>query len=214
MANPAQQIRFVDVHPLVVRVTHWLNTVAMVVMIGSGWQIYNASPLFPFKFPQAVTIGHWLGGAIAWHLAGMWLLVGNGLVYFAYGIVGRHFLRSFVPLTPALFWRDLKEALTFRLRHRLGAYNAVQRAAYLVVLVLGVVAMWSGLALWKPVQLQVLAAALGGYEIARRVHFFAMSGIVAFIVLHLVLVALVPRTLIAMITGRARVAASHAEVEP
>ena len=203
-----------DVHPLVVRVTHWLNAVAMGVMIASGWQIYDAAPLWAFRFPHWMTLGSWLGGAIAWHLAGMWLLVGNALAYFGYGLFGRHFMRSFLPLTPALFWRDLKEALTLRLKHRLGDYNAVQRAAYIVALVLGVLAVLSGLSLWKPVQLQWLASLLGGYEVARRVHFAAMAGLVAFIVLHLALVALVPRTLMAMITGRARIPVRRVEVEP
>ncbi|MFC7555397.1 cytochrome b/b6 domain-containing protein [Pseudoroseomonas wenyumeiae] len=144
----------------------------------------------------------------------MWLLVANALVYFAYGLAGRHFLRSFLPLTPRLVWRDLADALTFRLKHTVGAYNAVQRLAYVVVLLLGILAVASGLSLWKPVQLHGLAALLGGYEVARRIHFLAMAGIVAFIVLHLTLVALVPRTLVSMITGRARIPASHAEVEP
>lgn len=205
---------FTVVHPLVVRVTHWVNVVAMTCMVMSGWQIYDASPLFPFAFPSWLTLGGWLGGGIAWHLAAMWLLVANAAVYFAYGLFGRHFMRSFVPLTPALVWHDLREALAFRLRHELGAYNAVQRLAYVAVLALGVVAVWSGLALWKPVQLEPLARALGGYPVARRVHFFAMAGIVAFVLLHLALVAVVPRTLVAMITGRARVAAPHAEAEP
>ena len=205
---------FVVIHPLVVRVTHWLNAIALIAMIMSGWQIYNASPLFPFTFPRWATLGGWLGGAIAWHLAAMWLLVGNGLVYFAYGLVGRHFMRSFLPLTPRLVWRDLRAALSLRLTHRLGAYNAVQRLAYVVVLLLGVLAVASGLSLWKPVQLHALASLMGGYEVARRVHFIAMAGIAGFIVLHLVLVMLVPGTLVAMITGRARVPASPAEAEP
>lgn len=209
----SRPIRVLDVHPLVVRITHWVNVVAMIVMVGSGWQIYDASPLFPFTFPKPVTIGGWLGGAVAWHLAGMWLLLGNALVYFAYGLFGRHFMRSFLPLTPALFWRDMKEALTLRLRHKLGVYNAVQRAAYVAVLALSILAVLSGLSLWKPVQLHWLASALGGYEAARRVHFFAMAGIVAFVALHLALVAVVPRTLIAMVTGRAHIPASHLEVE-
>jgi thiosulfate reductase cytochrome b subunit len=214
MTHDPKPIRFVAVHPLIVRITHWLNAIAMVCMIMSGWQIYNASPLFPFTFPRWATLGGWLGGAIAWHLAAMWLLVVNALAYFAYGLAGRHFLRSFLPLTPRLVWRDLVDALRFRLKHRLGAYNAVQRLAYVVVLLLGMLALASGLALWKPVQLHGLAALLGGYEVARRIHFLAMAGIVAFIVLHLALVALVPRTLPSMITGRARIPASHAEVEP
>ena len=214
MTADTKPIRFVAIHPLIVRITHWVNAIAMVVMIMSGWQIYNASPLFPFTFPAWMTLGGWLGGAIAWHFAAMWLLVGNALVYFTYGLFGRHFMRSFLPLTPALVWRDLKEALGLRLRHRLGAYNAVQRLAYVVVLLLGILAVASGLVLWKPVQLQELASLLGGYEIARRLHFIAMAGIVGFLVLHLALVILVPQTLVAMITGRARIPASHAEIEP
>ena len=205
---------FVAIHPLVVRITHWINAFAMVCMIMSGWQIYNASPLFFFTFPAWATLGGWLGGAIAWHLAAMWLLVGNALIYFGYGLAGRHFMRSFLPLTPALVWRDLREALTLKLKHKLGAYNAVQRLAYVAVLLLGILAVASGLSLWKPVQLHALAALMGGYEVARRIHFVAMTGICAFIVLHLALVILVPNTLIAMITGRARIPAAHAEVEP
>jgi len=209
---PTRPVRLVIIHPLVVRVTHWINAFALVCMVMSGWQIYDASPLFPFTFPRWATLGGWLGGGIAWHLAAMWLLVGNGLIYFLYGLLGRHFMRSFVPLTPTLFWRDLKDALTFRLRHELGSYNAVQRLLYIVVLLLGVVAVLSGLALWKPVQLHPLAVLLGGYPVARLIHFFAMAGIVLFTVVHLALVALVPRTLPAMITGRARIVVPQGEV--
>lgn len=214
MTQDPKPNHFVAVHPLAVRITHWLNAIAMVCMIMSGWQIYNASPLFPFTFPRWATLGGWLGGAIAWHLAAMWLLVINALAYFAYGLAGRHFLRAFLPLTPRLVWRDLMAALTLRLKHTLSTYNAVQRLAYVAVLLLGILAVASGLSLWKPVQLHGLAVLLGGYEVARRIHFLAMAGIVAFIVLHLALVALVPRTLVSMITGRARISASHAEVEP
>ncbi len=214
LAAKPKPIRPVVIHPLVVRVTHWVNAVAMVCMIMSGWQIYDASPLFPFRFPAYLTLGGWLGGAIAWHLAAMWLLVGNGLVYVAYGIAGRHFMRSFLPLSAGAVLRDLGEALTFRLKHKLGAYNAVQRLLYVVVLLLGVAAVLSGLSLWKPVQLQALASLLGGYEVARRIHFFAMAGIVGFTIIHLALVILVPSTLVAMITGRARVHAAAEEYSP
>jgi thiosulfate reductase cytochrome b subunit len=196
-------------HPLLVQATHWINAFAMVCMVMSGWQIYDASPLFAFTFPAWMTLGGWLGGAIAWHLAAMWLLVGNGLVYVVHGLVGGRFRRVLLPLSLASVWRDARAALTFRLDHSSGAYNAVQRLAYIVVLLLGALAVVSGLALWKPVQLP-FAALLGGYEVARRVHFFAMAGIVAFVVLHLTLVMVVPRTLVSMITGRSR----QAEVEP
>lgn len=212
--TPNRPLRLTVIHPLVVRLTHWINAIAIVAMVCSGWQIYNASPLLPFVFPPWATLGGWLGGGIAWHLAAMWLLVGNALIYFSYGLVGRHFMRMFLPLTPRAVFRDLGEALTFRLKHKLGTYNAVQRLLYLVVLVLGVAAVVSGLGLWKPVQLQAIDAVLGGYGTVRWIHFFAMTGIVLFVIVHLALVALVPRTLAAMITGRARLAAPQAEVEP
>ena len=204
----------VVIHPLVVRVTHWLNAVAIVCLVMSGWKIYNASPLFGFSFPNWATLGGWLGGAIAWHLAAMWLLIANGLVYLLYGLAGRHFMRSFLPIGPREVWRDLKEALTFRLHHKLGAYNAVQRLLYVVVVLLVAAAALSGLGLWKPVQFQDLVGLLGGYEMVRRIHFAAMAGIVGFTAIHLALVAVVPSTLRAMITGRARVRMPAEEAAP
>ncbi len=196
--------RGMKVHPLIVRLTHWINAFAMACMIMSGWMIYDASPLFGFKFPAWATVGGWLGGAIAWHLAAAWLLVGNGLVYIAYGLVTRHFRRSFWPLSPREILRDAGLAVRLRLAHTAGGYNAVQRLAYVVTLVLGVVAVASGLSLWKPVQLNWLSELFGGYEVSRRVHFAAMAGIVGFIVLHLALVLVVPRTLPGMIVGQVR----------
>jgi thiosulfate reductase cytochrome b subunit len=200
-------VRWVTVHPLVVRVTHWVNAVALVCMVMSGWQIYDASPLLSFVFPTWMTLGGWLAGGIAWHFAAMWLLVINGSVYVIYGIVGRHFRRSFFPLSARSVWTDVRSALSFRLHHTPGIYNAVQKLLYLVVLLFGVLAVLSGLAMWKPVQLWWLTAALGSYSSVRWVHFVAMSGIVGFVVIHLVLVAIVPRTLPTMITGRARLSA-------
>jgi thiosulfate reductase cytochrome b subunit len=189
------------VHPLLVRCTHWINAFAIVCMVMSGWGIYNASPLFGFRFPNWATLGGWLGGSIAWHLAAIWLLMGNLLVYVVYGLASRHFSRRFLPIAPRQVWADLGAALRRRLRHRPGEYNAVQRLFYVGVLLLLALVVLSGFCVWKPVQLQGLAALLGGYEGARRVHFIAMAGIVAFVVVHLTLVALVPRTLPAMITG-------------
>ena len=187
--------------PVVVRITHWVNAFAMTCMILSGWRIYNASPLFPFTFPPWAGLGGWLAGALAWHFAAMWLLVANALVYLAYSSLSGYFRRTLLPLVPRQVWRDLTAALAFRLEHRPGAYNAVQKLLYIVVLLLGAAAVLSGLAIWKPVQLAPLAASLGGYDTARLVHFLAMAGIVGFILIHLVLVVLFPRTLLSMITG-------------
>ncbi len=189
------------IHPWPLRLMHWLNAVAILTMVGSGWQIYDAAPLFGFTFPAGVTIGEWLGAAIAWHLAAMWLLVLNGICYLAWGSLSGHFRRRLRPPGPREIARDLLRALTFRLDHRHGVYNAVQRALYLGVIALGVLIVASGLAVWKPVQLWWLSDLFGGFRASRYVHFFAMSGIVAFLAVHLALVALVPKVLLPMLTG-------------
>lgn len=190
-------------HPLIVRVTHWVNAFAMILMIGSGWRIYNASPLFNFRFANEVTIGGWLGGALQWHFAAMWLLVVNGLVYLIYGILSGHLKASLWPISPRAFIADIRAAFAFKLDHETGRYNAVQKVLYLSVLVIGVLIVLSGLAVWKPVQFHLLASLFGGYDNARLVHFICMSGIVAFVIVHLVLVAIVPSVFLPMITGRA-----------
>ena len=192
---------------LLIRLTHWVGAYAMICMILSGWQIYNASPILPFVFPRWATLGGWLAGALAWHFAAMWLLVANALVYLTYSVSSGYFRRALLPLTPQQVWRDFTAALAFRLEHRTGAYNAVQKLLYMAVLLLGIAAVLSGLAIWKPVQFSPLTAFLGGYDIARIIHFLAMTGIVGFILVHLALVVLFPRTLLSMIAG----AAPHAQ---
>ena len=200
--TPAAPARAV-IHPVWVRVTHWINVVAMAVMIGSGWEIYNASPLFPFRFPRAITLGGWLAGALLWHFAAMWLLAVNGLVYLVLGILTGRFQRKLVPIRPGDVFSDAKAALTGKLTHDdLSVYNAVQKLLYLGVILAGIVIVLSGLAIWKPVQLQELTAVFGGYDAARYVHFFAMATIVGFLVVHVVMALLVPKSLRAMITGR------------
>jgi thiosulfate reductase cytochrome b subunit len=191
------------IHPLVVRITHWVNAFAILCMVTSGWAIYNASPIFGFRFAKYLTLGGWLGGALAWHFAAMWLLVINGLVYVLYGIFSGHFRHDFLPLSVRAIWRDFVAALTFKLEHRLGVYNAVQRLLYVAVLLFGIGVVISGLAIWKPVQLQLITGLLGGYDFARIVHFTMMAGIIGFVLVHLALVVLVPSTLPPMITGRA-----------
>lgn len=192
------------IHSWPVRLTHWINAFAMCCMFMSGWAIYNASPLFAFRFPTQLTVGGWLGGALAWHFAVMWLLVANGLIYVLYGLASRHLKRDLLPVTAKAVKRDLLDALRFRLVHQKGVYNAVQRLMYWLVLAAGVLIVVSGLAIWKPIQLQELVALLGGYDVARYVHFTAMAAIGAFVVVHLALVLLVPKTLLPMITGGLR----------
>jgi thiosulfate reductase cytochrome b subunit len=193
----------VTIHPVWVRVCHWINAAAILVMIGSGWQIYNASPLFDFTFPRQIALGNWLAGAIMWHFAAMWVLVVNGIVYLALGFATGRFRRKLVPIDPREVVGDIKAALTFKLAHDdLAHYNAIQKLLYIGVILCGVIIVLSGLAIWKPVQFQELTALFGGYDVARYIHFFAMAAIVAFLVVHVTLALIVPRSLRAMIAGR------------
>jgi thiosulfate reductase cytochrome b subunit len=191
------------IQPAWVRALHWTNAVAMVLMIMSGWQIYNASPLFNFTFSHALTIGGWLGGALQWHFAAMWLLMVNGLVYLTLGFATGRFRKKLLPITPSGVIADTKAALTGHLSHDdLTTYNSVQKLLYVGIILVGIVIVLSGLSIWKPVQLQYLTALFGGYDVARYVHFTAMSAIVAFLVIHVALALLVPKSLRAMIIGR------------
>ena len=198
LAAPAKIIQ-----PAWVRTAHWINAVAMILMIMSGWQIYNASPLFDFRFSPNVTLGGWLGGALLWHFAAMWLLMVNGLLYLTFGLATGRFRRKLLPITPGGVISDAKAALTGKLSHDdLTKYNCVQKLLYAGIIVVGVVIVLSGLSIWKPVQFQYLTALFGGYDVARYVHFFCMAAICAFLVVHVALAVLVPKSLRAMIIGR------------
>ena len=193
------------IHPLWVRVTHWVNAIAMLIMIGSGWQIYDASPLplFHFEFPPSIALGGWLAGAIAWHLAGMWILVVNGIVYVTLGLATGRFRAMLLPIRPREVVRDFVAALRRQLSYDdLSVYNAVQKLFYVGVLCAGVVSVLSGLAIWKPVQFQEITAVFGGYDAARYVHFSAMATIVGFLVVHVTLALVVPKSLRTMILGK------------
>jgi thiosulfate reductase cytochrome b subunit len=192
------------IHPRWVRITHWINALAILMMIGSGWQIYDASPLFrSIYFPSQFALGEWLAGALLWHFAAMWLFVINFTVYVMLGIFTGRFRRKLLPIRPHDVLNDFMAALRGKLSHEdLTVYNAVQRLLYLGVILAAVVIVLSGLSIWKPVQLKYLTALFGGYDTARYVHFFAMSSIVAFLTIHVALALLVPKSLRAMILGR------------
>jgi thiosulfate reductase cytochrome b subunit len=215
MSLPAER-RPRKIQPLTIRVTHWVNAMAMFIMIGSGWRIFNDSPLFPFIFDPDFTLGGdvyvsqklWqdsgMGGALQWHFAGMWLLVLNGLVYFAYNLTTGRFAMKLLPVTVKGLLGDVSDALTLKLSHNdLSVYNHVQKLLYIGVLALGVLAVLSGLAIWKPVQLWWLTDLFYGFQGARWVHFLCMSGFVLFLIVHVALAILVPRTVVTMITGNA-----------
>ena len=194
------------IHPVWMRITHWLNALAVLMLVASGWRIYDASPIFPFSIPPSITLGGWLGGALQWHFAAMWLLAANGLIYLTLNMASGRLFRKFFPLSASSIVRDALAALRGQLSHAdPRQYNSVQRFAYLFVMLDTLLLVLSGLVLWKSVQFGLLRELLGGYEFARRIHFFAMAGLVAFIAVHLVMVALVPRTLLTMlVSGRTR----------
>ena len=191
------------IHPVWVRVCHWTNAFAMTLMVMSGWQIYNASPLFGFTFSRAITLGEWLGGALLWHFAAMWILMVNGLAYVTLGLATGRFRRKLAPISPSGVISDARAALTGKLSHAdLSKYNSVQKLLYAGIIVVAIIIVLSGLSIWKPVQLQWLTALFGGYDVARYVHFTAMSLIVAFFIVHVVMALLVPKSLRTMIIGR------------
>ena len=191
------------IHPGWLRAMHWLNALAVVVLMMSGWRIYNATAFLGFTIPKDITLGGWLGGALQWHFAAMWVLGVNGLLYLAFNLATGRLLRKFFPLSPRALLADLQAALKGRLAHADPRhYNMVQRLAYLFVMVDTVLLVISGLVLWKSVQFPLLRELMGGYEGARLVHFFSMAALAAFVAVHLVMVALVPRTLLYMVRGR------------
>jgi thiosulfate reductase cytochrome b subunit len=181
---------------------HWVNAAATVVMMLSGWQIYNAYPVLPFTFPAWSTLGGWLGGALLWHFAAMWVLVINGGAYLTHGIVTGRLRRKFLPLSLSELATDMRSALRLRLEHGdLSVYNAVQRFCYAGVMALLIVAALSGSAVWKPVQLVGLSTMFGGFQGSRIAHFVSMIGILGFLIVHVGMSFLVPKSLLAMLRG-------------
>ena len=197
--NSAEQI----IHPGWLRVMHWLNALAVVILMMSGWRIYNATGFLGFTIPKGITLGGWLGGALQWHFAAMWVLGINGLLYLAFNLASGRLLRKFFPVSPKGLLADMLAALKGKLAHADPRhYNMVQRLAYLFVMLDSVLLVVSGLVLWKSVQFPLLRELMFGYEGARLVHFFAMAARAAFVAVHLAMVVLVPRTLLYMTRGR------------
>lgn len=190
--------------PVWVRVSHWGNALAVVLLIMSGWRIYNASPVFAgLTLPASLTLGGWLGGALQWHFAAMWLLVANALLYTLMNVLTGRIRQRFFPLSLRAVFQDAIAALKGNLSHAdPSRYNAVQKLLYLFVMADVLVSILSGLAIWKPVQFGVICHLFGGYDFSRVLHFCAMSLIAGFIVLHVVMVILIPRSLLTMIRGR------------
>ncbi|MFL6796502.1 MAG: cytochrome b/b6 domain-containing protein [Xanthobacteraceae bacterium] len=190
-------------HPLPLRVMHWINAVATFIMIGSGWRIYNDDVIFGWlQFPDWLVIGKWAQYGLQWHFFGMWIFAINGIAYLTYGIVTGRFRRKLFPISVREVLVAVGDALRFRLSHDdLTVYNAVQKILYLGVMLIGILIVITGLCLWKPVQFSELAGLFGSFQVIRVIHFLCMSAIVGFIVVHVTLALLVPQSLLAMLTG-------------
>ncbi len=199
-------------HPLPIRLMHWTNAVAMLVMIGSGWGIYNDSVLIHgLHFPGSVTLGGWAAEHLLWHFAGMWIVALNGLAYLIYGFATGRFRERLLPIRLRELIQTVVETLHFKIAHDdLTVYNAVQKLLYIVVILAGVMQVVTGLAIWKPVQFSGLLGVLGGFQSARWLHFGGMAVIVGFLAVHVALALLVPATMKAMITGGPRMPAKGA----
>jgi thiosulfate reductase cytochrome b subunit len=205
----------VILHTRLVRITHWTWAVGVLLLIGSGWRIYNSEPVFDFYFPTWMTLGgsdeatnavhndFGLAAGLLWHFAAMWLLFASLVVFVVHGFVSGHFRRKYLPIRPREILQNVGEFLRGKLGHDLGTRNAVQKLLYAFAILDLIVMILSGLVLWKPVQFHELSLLMGEYEGARYVHFFGMVGIVGFVIVHLTLTLLVPKVLPPMITGRA-----------
>ncbi|XXF78318.1 cytochrome b/b6 domain-containing protein [Myxococcaceae bacterium GXIMD 01537] len=203
--------------PWPIRFSHWANVVLLAIMAGSGLQIFAAFPQlgpqgepfgwYPFQGavpPGWTRLGGWLAGARHWHFAFAWLLVLNGVAYGTYLAVSGEWRRRL--FHPRRDTRNAWETLLYYLRIRRqapaqGLYNGLQRLAYTGVLALTAAQVFTGLALYKPVQLRGLSTVFGGYDFARALHFVLLVLLVLFTVGHVLMVALHPRTLGEMVTG-------------
>ena len=190
-------------HPLPVRIMHWINAAAMIIMIMSGWKIYDDDVIFSWlRFPDAITLGKWAQNGLQWHFFGMWIVALNGLAYLSYGTITGRFRSKLFPISLRELVATMRDAFTFRLSHDdLTRYNAVQKVLYVGIIAVGIVVVLSGLALWKPVQFSELATLFYDFQTTRLVHFLGMTAIVLFLVVHVTLTLIVPRSLVAMLTG-------------
>jgi thiosulfate reductase cytochrome b subunit len=190
---------------------HWTNALAMIVMIMSGWGIYDDYVIIPgLHFSLDFRLGDWAAPSLLWHFAGMWLLAANGLCYLVYGFGTGRLRRRLLPIRFTELVQTARDALHFRVAHHdLTAYNAVQKLLYVVVILAGISQVATGLLLWKPIQFSAAVALLGGFQAVRLEHFGGMATIVGFLIVHVALSLLVPQTLWAMLSGGPRLPAGE-----
>lgn len=190
-------------HPAAIRVMHWVNAIAILMLLFSGLKIYDDYPILSWlKFPDEITLGGHPETALQWHFFAMWILGVNGLVYLAYGLVTGRFRRKLLPVVPSEVLATVRDALRFHLAHDdIRHYNGVQKLLYLGIIAVIVLQVATGLAIWKPVQFSEFASLFGSFQTARILHFAGLAAIAGFLVVHVALALLVPKTIVAMVTG-------------
>lgn len=201
MANRRREYQ----HPFIVRLTHWVNFIALGIMVTSGLRIYNASPIWDFRIPAEITVGGWLAGARMWHFFGMWLFIVNGAVWFVYNITSKHGRGT------TLFRSSDVSGILPMMKYYIGVrkdhppvkkYNALQKLTYTLIPLLALASILSGTAIYWPVQFSVITSLFGGYDTARVWHFIFTAAFVLFFFGHLVLVAISGwSSFVSMITG-------------
>jgi len=203
-------------HPVPIRIMHWTNAIAMLLLIFSGWGIYNDEVIFgALHFPSWLTLGGGAEGYLLWHFFAMWILAINGVAYLSYGFWTGRFRRMLLPVRGPDIIAELRSVLALKLAHDdLTKYNPVQKLLYIGVIVVVVVQVVSGLVVWKPVQFSELATLFYDFQTARLVHFIGMALIVGFLLVHVALALLVPQTLVAMLKGGPLVEADDAKTSP
>jgi len=193
----------VPIHSLFLRVVHSLNAVTVLGLIASGWAIYNASPFYSITFPVSVTLGGYLTEALRWHFTFIWIFLITSTLFIGLRVFhgSSNHGPTLIPISHKAIQSDLKNFFTLKLEHPLGEYNHIQRFLYVFVFLGFVLLILSGLGLWKPVQFQLFNDLVGGYEMMRRVHFWSMASISAFVIIHLTMVMLAPKTLLSIFFG-------------
>ncbi|MEL6299424.1 MAG: cytochrome b/b6 domain-containing protein [Pseudomonadota bacterium] len=207
-----RQIKHRSPHALWLRLAHWTLAISTLGLISSGFAIFNAAPFYDISFPTVIALGTDLTGALRWHFLFIWTFAGSLSLLILGRLIKTRSAPPLIPIRASKVRVEIVDTFRLKLAHQPGVYIHTQRLLYLGCFALLALALLSGLVLWKPVQLQALASVVGGYELARRIHFWSMTGLGAFIAVHLTMVLVAPSTLLGMLFG-ARVPRSEKSSE-
>ncbi len=194
----------VPIYALWLRICHIVHAFSAIMLMSSGWAIYNADPLYDFLFPKHISLGLYLTEALRWHFLLAWILLLTSVIYSVSRLVlnlGGPSIRHFSLMS---ILDTLYNAMRFSLFYRRGEYNPLQRLMYTGIFILSLMLVFSGVALWKPVQFNLLIDMFFGYEVVRHIHFWLMIVLFCFLIVHVCMILIHPSTLMNMIFGATR----------